>query len=76
MPASTLCAQTMHSDSCDEGSMISRLSTPEIISDQFVNVPKLPARLQCIFGKPVNCYWRLGAWHIEDAPRRLEEVIV
>ncbi|KAK5444250.1 hypothetical protein LTS15_010365 [Exophiala xenobiotica] len=63
----------MDSNSREEGNMISRSPTPEVISDQFVNVPKLSARLQCIFGKPVNCYWRLGAWHIENAPRPLEE---
>ncbi len=46
----------------------------ETISDPFVNVPKLPARLRCIFGQPVNCYWRMGEWHIDNAPRALKEV--
>jgi hypothetical protein len=47
---------------------------PVRIPDHFVNQRKLQDRLNSIYGRPVQCYWRQGEWHIDDAPRALEEV--
>lgn len=48
--------------------------TEERIPDLFVNQRKLQARLESIYKKPIQCYWRQGVWYIDNAPRPLEEV--
>lgn len=44
------------------------------IPDLFVNQRKLQDRLNSIYGRPIQCYWRQGAWCIDDAPKALSEV--
>lgn len=53
----------------------SRPSSPQHIPDLFVNERKLQARLRSIYNnQPVQCYWRLGQWHIIDPPWHLAKV--